>query len=243
MLVRRHHTDILIAALTLAGVTGWLGAVAMAWFDPASSIVRAVIWFVGGFLAAQLARRIAADLDLGELAIAALVTQLVVFGIHAKQKHIAVGTEMIVAVVVAEAGAILGGLTSRYDDRKHHALLVIGGGAVCFGVSVVAIGIGEIFGAAPGSLVLTGAIGGALLFVVVVPDSAWWHVTVGAGLCDGVLLLAFTAGQSNYAPVVVVMTVFAMVLGAIGGLIGRAVRSVRVPKAESKLPEARQVRD
>ena len=78
----RHHSDILIAGLILIGTMLWTAGLVRALFDTLDEPVLAVTWFGAAFFAAMLARRALFDLDFSELAITAVVTILIVFGIR-----------------------------------------------------------------------------------------------------------------------------------------------------------------
>lgn len=235
--MERKHSDVLIAGLILVGATMWFAGLVHQLFV-LDHVTRGVVWFVAAFSAAQIARRMLSDLDLGETAIAAVVAMAIVVGVHAHRVGEPMSVEMLIPIGVALGGAITGALTSRgRSEQIAKVWLVLGGGFAGFGAAVLVVGATmlatEEKGAYGGAL-LGGAVIGALITALFTPVRGR-HSALGQAIAFAVLF-----GWTNHDGVIQGVLIGAglgAVLGAIGGGIGGRIADSRKPKAD--LPAAR----
>jgi hypothetical protein len=87
---------------------------------------------------------------------------------------------------------------------------------------------------------MAGAVIGGIVFVMCVPGAKWWHCALGPPVFYAAIIAAVSK-QAHHAVEAGLVTVFTMILGAIGGAIGAASR--RNKPSAAALPEARQIHE
>lgn len=231
----RHHATTLIAGLVVLGMLGLVG-VGVASHVDLDPFVRGIIWFVGAFLGAHVARRMLRT-DAPSVCVAAALMIVVAVGIRYRLDGTPLDATLLVILGLTIAGALVGALTAR--QRAGRVFAVVGAGAAGLGAAMLGIGVALLVGtdaivlsallAIPfGAFVTTrftnlealdAALGIALVFgggTVVISLGG----NVGLGLLGGFMA-----------------AVLGWLLGGIGGAIGVKLR----PEPHPDLPEARQL--
>lgn len=238
MTQRRHHTDILIAGLILIGVLMWTTGLVRAVFDTFDEPVRAVTWFGAAFVAAALARRALVDLDFSELAITAVMTILIVFGIHSHRTGEPLEIDLLAWIGIAVAGALAGGWLTKKREGAYRPVLLLAAGFASLGAGVLLVGLSmlasvdkNVYGAA----LLFGVVIGAVLvacFTIVTTIEC----TIGTALVLSILF-AWVPNMTWIGGLLFGL-IGGAILGALGGWIGGKLRARRTTDP-AKLPQAR----
>lgn len=240
---RRQHSDILIAALLMIGLLGWGGTIANR-FIARDSYGKLALFFVAAFSAAYVGRRILDELRRAEAAIAIFVSICVLFATGYQHRGNAVSIEIVAPILLAQAGAVVGALVSRYRAPIPAIFVLVAAGACTFGAGLLVMGLTIMLGGSPGAYVLFAAVLGAFAFTALHPAAAPWHSAVGSAWFYGSALAA-AAVESEWMKAALASALFAMLFGAAGGYAGSFLRRRLVGRAhvpEAQLPEAHQVR-
>lgn len=250
MAARGHHRDVITAFFVVVGVVGSLGCLLML----SSGITTiGIVGFVAGFIAVPLAFALLPDLDLNELGFAAaFASAFAVWAVHdMTQRSLAI--ELLVAVVVTEAGVICAMLRARRWSSLVRTRRLLAAGAAGTGWAVLFAVLGHRAFAGPllvfpvgVGVVLGGAITTAMVRELDVVHSAVGQIPWLLIAFLGSYSAWFGVGAESPRPATVTEVLvgaiaggvlFGFIGGGVGAMFGNALR--RKPKAE--LPEARQI--
>lgn len=229
----RRHRDVLIAGLIVFGSVLWLSVLAFPIVEP-DRISRALVWCLGAFIAANVARRTLV-LDVGDTAIAGLVSSAIVMGLFLERQNETIDVDMLVPISLAGVGAAVGALTSRRRGEAPRVVwLVLASGLGALGSAIMAGGcVGLVAGNEAATIaIFAGGVAGSCLIALVL-EVEGWHFALGAG---GSIALAILPDMLRGNLEGIVAAVVGAFVGAIGGAIGERIRSSRKPAPE--LPPA-----
>jgi hypothetical protein len=235
--MRRRHSDVLLAALTLIGAWFCI-AMIMSRITSLDRIDLAGVGLAAAFLAVQIARRALPKLTLGDAVIAAPVAMALIIGVRAEYSGRPMELSMLLPIGVAAVGGVIGAYTSQRRAATVSAVWkVLLAGFVSLGAAALAeTAIGLVAMRAHQIGYLAGAIIGSFI-VAARTDTTHGQCAFGAAS-----VLAITGAAMHPDGIVAGVIAGFIVggfLGAIGGRIGDKFRPE--PKTEAELPAA-QVR-
>ena len=221
MSASRHHRDVLTAALLFIGFIGWIAGLVNALPDPGFAGHFAAV-FAAALLSAVVGCRTLAGLGVGEVAIAAAVTVLIVIGVATEMREAPVEPLRFAAIPVAVVGAIAGMWRRPRAPSPRSTWLTLAAGAAGFGVTFLAVGVAMLVDADAAEVgVLPGAAAGAIASTLLFEHARARHAAIGQALVYATALVAQEVSLETLGGGLAI----GLLAGGLGGWLGCVLRA------------------